>query len=316
MHLVEGPLKRSRRRVHVHARSASEGCKIALALDFEYSGLARRRRACGSVSRASPVAWSTISAAPPQGLWLRRSTSKSLTRSPRGSSCDGSRSLPGRRSPMRSRRPASKPSSASTRRRLRPASGRNRRRAMTPLRDGDRVELYRPLDGRSEGSAPPPREPLASALTLLLLLLSSSSSGRLSSGYWRLYLLGVLDQLVRIFRKVVAVDLDQRVVLEVERQVLVVHDVAAAADRRDVVPAILVERAHDRRRAHHEQHLALGHAGLERIDGRLVEEVALLHVDLVDRGRSRPAESKTRRASQRRRMRETTGKFGKARMIH
>src|SRR6185312_7667181 len=95
--------------------------------------------------------------------------------------------------------------------------------------------------GRSEGSATPP---CASALTLLLLLFLLVVRA-LVVRVLALVLARVVDQLVRIFREIVAVHAHQRVVLEVERQVLVVHDVATATDRRDVVPEILVERADD-----------------------------------------------------------------------
>jgi hypothetical protein len=50
----------------------------------------------------------------------------------------------------------------------------------------------------------------------------------------------------------------------------------------DIVPALGCEGVDDQRRAHHEAHLALGHAGLELVDHVLRDDVALCDIDAVN----------------------------------
>src|SRR5690606_25203622 len=111
---------------------------------------------------------------------------------------------------------------------------------------------------RTQGCAASALIVTAAAAALLAFL-----GGGLVVGVLALVLARVLDHLVRVFREVVAVDAREQVVLEVQREVLGLHLAAAAADGGDIVPAVLVEWADHRGRAHHEQHLALAHAGLE-----------------------------------------------------
>jgi hypothetical protein len=60
--------------------------------------------------------------------------------------------------------------------------------------------------------------------------------------------------------------------------------VAALLEVVDVVPTLLVEAVGHHRCAEQIAHLAAGHAGLDLVDRRLIEEIALLDVDAVDAG--------------------------------
>src|SRR5512135_3897552 len=85
--------------------------------------------------------------------------------------------------------------------------------------------------------------PLLSGLAAAALLLLLVVVGTLVVGVLALVLGRFLDQFLRVFGEVVAFDPRQRVVLEIQDEVLGFHAAVAAADRRDVIPAALLERA-------------------------------------------------------------------------
>src|SRR5690606_31372521 len=86
-----------------------------------------------------------------------------------------------------------------------------------------------------------------------------------------------LGQFLVLFGEIFAVPLHQRVVLEPQGHVLDLGVAAAVgALRRGVVPALVVERVGDRRRAEQGQHLLLVHADLQLFDGVLFDQVALV----------------------------------------
>ncbi len=145
MHLVEGPLKTLEGEFTFTALGG-DGCKIALALDFEYAGLLAGACAAARIPGPRQPPGRRFLPRRRQDLWLIRSRSRSPTPNRERQflrkvvmpcRCDG------RRCDRRIRSRSA--NSRSTHRRLRTGVWSKPVARDALLNDGDRVELYRPL---------------------------------------------------------------------------------------------------------------------------------------------------------------------------
>ena len=77
-------------------------------------------------------------------------------------------------------------------------------------------------------------------------------------------------------------DFRQQSIFEYQRDGAHYHIASAPAEGLHIIPAVLVERIHDRGCAEHEQHLALIHSNIQFIEIFLLDGIPLLNVLLVN----------------------------------
>ena len=94
-------------------------------------------------------------------------------------------------------------------------------------------------------------------------------------------LLGVVDELLRVFGEEVAFGAHQHIVVEGELERVDLDVATAVLLGGNVSPLVLAEGRIHRGRTHQHQYLTLGHAGLQLIHGLLVEQVEEWKVELV-----------------------------------